>query len=201
MSKFSKILIPVFLALSVSAVFAVFHFSNAQGGENNIPVAEDSVYICPKATSLEEINPLCDGIIVLNIGESKEGMLLTTTTYENREYYLVLGFKNGGGGEFGFVEKSIKGINDYIQSLPDVDFKNNPQQRKNAFENKLEEVFLKIENKEYRDAINKLQNDVRAKADGSIGGNSKDDWISDSVAQKEICKIIDDLIIYLKGLL
>jgi len=114
---------------------------------------------------------------------------------------MIYGVKDTGGGEFGYIEESIKNIHYYIQGLLDNVFKNNPNQRKNALKNKLEEVFVKIENNEYQEAINKLRNDIRAKTDGSIDGNLKDDWITDSVAQKEICIMIDELIIYLQGLL
>ena len=60
---------------------------------------------------------------------------------------------------------------------------------------------MKIENQEYQDAINKLRNDIRAKADGSVDGNPKNDWIIDFNAQKKICGMIDDLIFYLQSLL
>lgn len=59
---------------------------------------------------------------------------------------------------------------------------------------------MKIENQEYQDVINKLRNDIRAKADGSVDGNPKNDWIIDFDAQKKICGMIDNLINYLKGL-
>jgi len=113
MPKSSKILIAVFLALSISVSFTVSHFSNAQDSENNVSAIEtsdlnsesftasteeNSVYICPEATSLEEINPLCPGIIVLKLGETIDGLTLSATTYEGQEYYLVFGFTNGGGG-------------------------------------------------------------------------------------------------------
>lgn len=206
MPKFTKILIPGFLTVVIIAVFGVFYISNTKDKRNIIFADEmavsngESVYICPEATNLEEINPLCPKIIILKLGETINGLTLTTTEYEGMEYYVVLGFENGGGGEFGTVQKSIKGINDYIQSLPNSAFKNNPQQKKNTLQNKLEEVFIKIENKEYQDAINKLQNDIRAKADGSIDGKSNNDWITNTDSQKIICEIIDDLLIYLKSL-
>jgi len=198
MSKFSKILILIFLIFSISVGFTIAHFSKAEGFTSS---TEGSVYICPEATSLEEINPLCPGIVVLKLRETIEGLTLSATTYEGQEYYLVIGFKNGGGGEFGIAEKIIKDINDYIQGLPDKAFKNNPQQRKNALKNKLEEVFIKIENREYQEAIQKLQNDIKAKADGAVGGNPKDDWIINPTTQKDICEMIDDFIVHLQGLL
>lgn len=57
-----------------------------------------SVYLCPHATSLEEITPLCKDIVVLDVGETKKGIVATTTTYNDQDYYLVLGFTNGGVG-------------------------------------------------------------------------------------------------------
>jgi len=41
-SKFSKILIALFLVLFVSTGFAAFHFSNAQNSENDVPLSEIS---------------------------------------------------------------------------------------------------------------------------------------------------------------
>jgi len=160
-----------------------------------------TIYLCPHAPLLAEITPFCEDIEILDVGESKDDLFVDTITYNNQEYYMIYGVKGTGGGEFGYIEESIKNIHDYIQGLLDNVFKNNPNQRKNALKNKLEEVFVKIENNEYQEAINKLRNDIRAKTDGSIDGNLKDDWITDSVAQKEICIMIDELIIYLQGLL
>ena len=110
MSKFSKILIPVFLALSVSVGFTIFHFSNAQNGEDDVSNNQEfinfedsdsfpdgTVYICPEASSLEEINPRCPGKKILKLGETIDGLTLTTTNYESQDYYMVLGFVNGGG--------------------------------------------------------------------------------------------------------
>ena len=53
----------------------------------------------------------------------------------------------------------------------------------------------------YQGAIKKLQNDIRAKTDGDIDGNPKNDWITNPEAQQEICNMIDDLIAYLQTLL
>lgn len=89
MPKFSKILILVFLVIFVSIGFVIPRFSYAQ--------TEGTVYVCPDAESLEEINPRCQGKIILRLGEMVNGMTLITTSYEGKDYYLVLGFKNGGG--------------------------------------------------------------------------------------------------------
>ena len=98
------------------------------------------------------------------------------------------------------AEEAIPVVDEYIQDLPDDAFKNNPDQRKNAFSEKLDEVIELIDAGEYQKAIDKLQHDIRAKADGYVDGNPKDDWITDPEAQEEICTMIDDLIAYLEHL-
>lgn len=203
MSKSSKTLIIISLTLIISGGFVIFNFSKAE--ETNNPMtttsnSENSVYICPNATSLAEINPLCPGIVVLKLGETIDGMTLSTTNYDGEEYYIVYGFENGGGGEFGTIEESIKNLDDCIQTLTEDSFKNNSEQKKNALYSKLREVFLKIESQEYQEAINKLTNDIRAKADGYVDGDPQNDWIIDSTAQREICAMIDNLIYYLGSL-
>ncbi|MBN2463579.1 MAG: SBBP repeat-containing protein [Dehalococcoidia bacterium] len=156
-----------------------------------------SVYVCPNAISLQEVTPLCEDVTVLDMGETENGVALTTITYDGQEYYRVSGIKCTGGGELGTPERTIKSLNDYIQGLPDGAFKNNPEQRKNALWNKLNEVWTKIDNQEYQEAINKLQNDVRAKADGD---KKAEDWIVAPEAQREICRMVDELIAYISGL-
>jgi hypothetical protein len=92
----------------------------------------------------------------------------------------------------------IEAIDDYIQDLPDEIFRNNPDQRKNALSEKLNEVLDLIETERYQEAIDKLQHDIRVKADGSLGGNPKNDWITDPAAQLELSAMIDDLIAQLQ---
>jgi hypothetical protein len=53
----------------------------------------------------------------------------------------------------------------------------------------------------YQEAIDKLENDLRAKMDGCYGGNPRNDWITDCEAQYELLAIIDDLIAYLATLM
>jgi hypothetical protein len=114
MPRFSKIGILIFLTLIISASFCISHFSKAENGTNNVLATsisnqdleysadfnsfnEGTVYICPDTTSLEEINPRCSGKIILKLGETINGVTLTTTNYEGQDYYLVIGFTNGGG--------------------------------------------------------------------------------------------------------
>lgn len=99
------------------------------------------------------------------------------------------------------AEQAIVVLDEYIQGLPNSAFKGQAAQRKNALQNKLAAVIQLIGAEEYQQAIDKLQNDVRAKADGLIDGNPNDDWIVDSMAQQEICRMIDDIMAYLETLL
>ncbi|EMR75036.1 hypothetical protein MBGDF03_01011 [Thermoplasmatales archaeon SCGC AB-540-F20] len=85
--------------------------------------------------------------------------------------------------------------------IQDSAFKNKSNQRKNALHNKISAIFGMLEKQKYNNTINKLINDIRAKADGHIDGNSNDDWIIDPDAQYHICMKIDDLTAYLYILL
>ena len=57
------------------------------------------VYICPNATSMEEVNLNCENKTILELGETKNGMMLSLTNYEGSEYYVVYGVTGTGGGE------------------------------------------------------------------------------------------------------
>ncbi len=89
MRKFSKIGIFGFLALLMS-----FGFILSAHAQDNGAI----VYVCPSAASLEEVNPSCEGRIDLRLGETINGMTLTITNYEGKDYYTILGFENGGAG-------------------------------------------------------------------------------------------------------
>jgi uncharacterized delta-60 repeat protein len=99
------------------------------------------------------------------------------------------------------IEDMLEDLDDYISSQPGTAFKNNPTNRKNAFSNKIEEVMDLIDTGEYENAIDKLERDIRAKADGSMGGNPRNDWVTDPDAQEDICQFVDDLISYLETLI
>jgi len=97
--------------------------------------------------------------------------------------------------------RSLTGpIDRNVQNLPEDVFKNRPDQRKNAFHNKLLEVQELINAGEYQEALNKLIHDIRAKTDGSVDGKSNDDWITDPTMQMELCALINELIAYLEAL-
>jgi hypothetical protein len=108
---------------------------------------------------------------------------------------------DGSGSAYIYDISPVDTLDEYIAELPTTAFTNNPDQRKKALSEKLEEVRLMIEAGEYEEAIDKLKHDIRAKADGSLGGNPRNDWITDEAAQEEICAMIDELIAYLESLL
>lgn len=91
-----------------------------------------------------------------------------------------------------------------IKALPGSAFKNNPDQRKNALCDKLEEVATLvdyganstdpvIQGQFYVDAIEKLTKDIGDKMDGSYGGNFKNDWINDKATQSTIYPKVEDI--------
>jgi hypothetical protein len=91
------------------------------------------------------------------------------------------------------------------QSVSATAFKNAPEQRRYALNNKLMAVIDSLKSvKEtmpvkdqldiYNSAINKLLNDIRAKADGSLGGNPGNDWITDPAEQARLDEKVQGLV-------
>jgi len=85
----------------------------------------------------------------------------------------------------------------YIQTLPSSIFKSNANQRKKAFANKFESLDLLLADQNYSSTILKLKYDLRQAMDGSLGGDTKDDWIIDPVVHRVLCQDIDDVVAYL----
>jgi hypothetical protein len=101
-----------------------------------------------------------------------------------------------------FAERDyINFIIDIILNLPEDAFKPPAEQRKIPLVNKLEEILVMIEGGRYQEAIDKLENDLLTKMDGSLGGNPNNDWIIDPDAQGQLSDIINALITYLRSLL
>jgi len=72
-----------------------------------------TVYICLYAISLDDVS-LENADVILNVGETKDGITVTTTFYNGREYYLVYGVTGTGGGEL--KERRDVAITDIILS-------------------------------------------------------------------------------------
>lgn len=64
------------------------------------------VYICPGAKSLDKVKPE-NAEVWLRIGETKEDVTMSVTTYEGRDYYVVSGIKGSGGGEADFIADHV----------------------------------------------------------------------------------------------
>ena len=99
------------------------------------------------------------------------------------------------------AEEALHLINDYIQGLAGDTFKNNPDQRKNSFNNMFSAIDDMLTDGEYEAAIMDLQRNIREKADGTLGGSQKNDWITNATAQEHVCWKIDALIVYLQTLI
>lgn len=91
------------------------------------------------------------------------------------------------------------------QEVSATAFKNAAEQRRYALNNKLMAVLDSLKSltdtmtvKEqldiYNSALNKLLNDIRAKADGSLGGNPGNDWIVDPAEQVRLDEKVQELV-------
>lgn len=94
-----------------------------------------------------------------------------------------------------------------ILSLPENMFTNNANKRKAAMSAKISDLIhtLDLADVEFDDVIrdelhqeviDKLNHDIRAKADGCLGANERNDWITDCNAQVEINVKIDYILSY-----
>lgn len=138
------------------------------------------------------------------------GTVSSKHTYsEPGTFNVVLTVQDDEGGT-GTAKKDVKVMTasetmdftiSFIQDLPDSCFDKKPEQQKNAFSEKLEAVKNAIAAGGLEGAINKLQNDIRPKVDGSVDGNSgnKDDWITCEDSQKDLCLMVDELVKYLES--
>jgi len=88
----------------------------------------------------------------------------------------------------------------YIQNLPDSAFRNNPNERKNAFSNMFNALDNMIASGAWNGFTTSIQSNIRGKADGLVDGKPGDDWIIDLTAQQHICMKIDDIVAYVETL-
>lgn len=93
--------------------------------------------------------------------------------------------------------EALQDTDDYIQNVPDIDYKDKASTRKKAFSNKFNAMYKILEDEDYQNLIDKLNNDIRTKCDGLIDGDPRGDWIIEYNAQYHICMKIDDIIAYL----
>lgn len=110
------------------------------------------------------------------------------------------------------VEEQVDVTVDTFITLPDNVFKNEAEGRKEEIETKFTEVSTNIETGEaetdpamqlayYRDALNKLENDLLKKCDGHFGGKPNNDWVTTYEAQITVYPLIINLINEVKFLI
>jgi PKD repeat protein len=97
--------------------------------------------------------------------------------------------------------EAVDMINDLINDLPDGAFKGKADNRKDAFEYMFSAIGEQLAEEKYQGAIMDLLLNVRTKVDGEVDGLSKNDWITNTVAQQDICWKIDGLVAYLETLI
>jgi Tol biopolymer transport system component len=88
---------------------------------------------------------------------------------------------------------NIKLLHDAIDLIPNSGFKINAIQRRNALHNKIDEVEMKILDRDYADAINKLNNDIRDKFEKWL----LDDYLKETplqISKTEIIELVDEII-------
>jgi len=88
-------------------------------------------------------------------------------------------------------------MNDYIQDLDDSAFDKNPANRKNALGNMIDALHDMVDDEDYNGAIQDMQNNMRGKCDGTMGGHANNDWIVDPDVQYELTMKLDDISAYL----
>jgi hypothetical protein len=81
-----------------------------------------------------------------------------------------------------------------IESMPDAAFKHPAPQRKQALCDKLSEAAAQIHSGSGAGAVQRLENDIQARMDGSLGGTAEDDWIIDPFWQEFLDPWLDGLI-------
>jgi hypothetical protein len=91
-------------------------------------------------------------------------------------------------------------VKGYIKDLPASAFSKNADQKASTLSSKLDAVAKMIDDGDYQDAIDKLEQDIIPKMDGVEKGNATD-WITDPDAQQELCGMLQALIDYLETII
>ena len=79
-----------------------------------------TVYICPDATSLSEVTTEDPNKVVIDVGQTVNGMTVSTTYYDGQEYYAVSGVTGTGGGEMPEVSLTVNTVgNGSVTKNPD----------------------------------------------------------------------------------
>ncbi|MEJ2634795.1 MAG: FlgD immunoglobulin-like domain containing protein [Calditrichia bacterium] len=168
--------------------------------------------------SADIVNPDGDTTFTEPFYESGDGLYTFATRPfpESGSYKIIINASKPepSSGQRKLISRSVHSL--YIYDLPSSDavneirnvifgldnsyFKQPASNRKIAFSNKLDEVLFLIEDGNYDEAIDKLENDVLAKMDAFYGGSPGNDWIITEPGQHAIYPLVRNLIVSLQTL-
>lgn len=94
----------------------------------------------------------------------------------------------------GGLQQDVLALQTFIQKLPDSSFKKPAHARRRALDRKFDVVARQVGQSRFGGAIAKLDNDIRSKMDGCLGGLKENDWISACPAQRELDFRLTDLL-------
>lgn len=94
----------------------------------------------------------------------------------------------------GGLQEDVRSLQSFIRKLPDGSFTKPAHARRRALDHKLDVVARQVGKSHFGGAIAKLDNDIRSKMDGCLGGVEANDWISDCPAQRELDPRLTDLV-------
>jgi hypothetical protein len=97
--------------------------------------------------------------------------------------------------------ETLRSIIQVINSLGSTAFKN-PNMR-NALTNKINAVFQMLEQEDYSNALDKLENDILKKTDGcaQTGAPDNNDWILNCVSQGQVHPVLMNAIKLLRSMI
>jgi hypothetical protein len=122
-----------------------------------------------------------------------------------KRYFYSVKARNAAGTESGWsnVESSLQlTLADVVEILLEPESLKN-ENVKNALLNKIDEALQMIDEGLYRNALNKLENDILQKTNGcgEMGRPDKNDWIITCEQQSQIYPLIIETIEHVKGLM
>jgi hypothetical protein len=89
------------------------------------------------------------------------------------------------------LKDDVENLKEEIQGLPKTSLKKPAEKHKDTLCNKLNAFWNAVCKGDYPDALDKMENDIRAKMDGFLGGNPKNDWVTDPDDQQNLKFLID----------
>jgi hypothetical protein len=193
-------------SLALTADGSVIVWGHDGWGQWDVPEGLIDV-VAVTAGSMHNLALKADGTIVVwgnnSYGQADvpEGLIDVVAVSGGFSHSLALVASQSAGDLLNIIRARI---NELAADNPDA-FKSNPDERANTFSNKIDAIIESLEVAEmetepavqdelYDEAINKLENDIRAKMDGCLGGNAMNDCIVDCTAQGDINSLIDDVV-------